>query len=81
MRLGAAVITSNVTSLPEVAGDAGILIDPLKEDEISSAMLQLLNDSHLRESLKQKALVQAARFSWKNAAKRVLEIYSQVMKS
>ena len=81
MSLGAAVITSNVTSLPEVAGDAGILIDPLKEDEISSAMLQLLNDSHLRESLKQKALVQAARFSWKNAAKRVLEIYSQVMKS
>jgi glycosyltransferase involved in cell wall biosynthesis len=75
MSLGAPVITSNVTSLPEVAGDAGILINPLIENEIYLAMLQLTDHPGLRAELKEKSLVQAARFSWESTAERMLNIY------
>jgi glycosyltransferase involved in cell wall biosynthesis len=73
------VIASNNTSIPEVVGDAGILIDPLKEEDICLAMLQLTENPLIREQLKQKAMIQAALFSWESTAKRVLDIYRHIM--
>ncbi len=78
MSLGAAVITSNSTSLPEVCGDAAVLIDPTDTEALAQAMYQLENDASLRERLKQKALVQAAKFSWEKSAEKVLAVYSAV---
>jgi glycosyltransferase involved in cell wall biosynthesis len=78
MSLGAAVITSNVTSLPEVCGDAAIMVDPLDSDAMAEAMRQLENDSDRRKELQRKALVQARKFSWEKSAEQVLEIYSEL---
>lgn len=78
MSLGAAVITSNSTSLPEVCGDAAVLIDPTDTDALAQAMHHLENDVSLRERLQQKALGQAAKFSWEESAERVLGVYSAV---
>ncbi len=79
MSLGAAVVTSNVTSLPEVAGDAGILVNPLERREMYLAMQQLTENPELRQHLRKKAIVQSARFSWENTAKRVLKIYCRIL--
>ena len=57
MSQGAAVITSNTTSLPEVAGDATLLVDPLQEDSIFEAMNALIEEEVSREKLKSKALL------------------------
>jgi glycosyltransferase involved in cell wall biosynthesis len=79
MSLGAAVITSNTTSLPEVCGDAAVLIDPTDTDALAEAMRQLENDANLRTDLQQKALGQAAKFSWVKSAEQVLGVYSAVL--
>ena len=81
MSLGAAVITSNVTSLPEVAGDAGMLINPLEKDEIRLAMQKMTESPQLRKAFKQKAMVQSSLFSWEDTAKRVLNIYHRISDS
>jgi glycosyltransferase involved in cell wall biosynthesis len=78
MSLGAAVITSNVTSLPEIVGAAGILLDPLRVDEIAQAMQSLLHNSTLRAQLKTKALERSQKFSWDTAARQVLKIYESL---
>jgi len=80
MACGTAVITSNVSSLPEVAGKAALLIDPYNIEEISSAMIKVLSDAALRGSMIEKGLVQAAQFSWKNCAKHTLEVYEGMLK-
>jgi glycosyltransferase involved in cell wall biosynthesis len=76
MSLGTAVITSNSTSLPEVCGDAAVLINPTDANALAQAMRQLENDSTLRATLQQKALVQAGKFSWRKSAEQVLAIYN-----
>jgi len=78
MACGTAVITSNTSSMPEVAGNAAILINPFKTEEITSAMIRLINDKVLCNNLKNEGLSQAAKFSWKNMAKRVLDIYREI---
>jgi len=78
MACGTAVITSNTSSMPEVAGNAAILINPFKTEEITSAMIRLINDKVLFNNLKNEGLSQAAKFSWKNMAKRVLDIYREI---
>jgi glycosyltransferase involved in cell wall biosynthesis len=75
MSLGAPVISSNVTSIPEIAGNAGILVDPLAEEEILRAMLRLSEEDGLRESLIELGRKQAKRFSWEAAARSLLECY------
>jgi glycosyltransferase involved in cell wall biosynthesis len=79
MSFGAAVIASNVTSLPEVVGDAGLLIDPLSVESISDALIRLGTGHYDRAELKQKAMKQAENFSWQQTAERVMEIYKQVL--
>ena len=79
MACGTPVITSNLSSLPEVTGEAGILIDPLKVEEIFQAMEKLSADKELREELQKKGLERAKLFSWKRAAKETLELYKEML--
>lgn len=79
MRCGVPVITSNTSSMPEVSGNAALIIDPYKPEEITKAMLKLINDNELYNSLIEKGIQQAKKFSWENMAKQVLGIYEDVL--
>jgi len=79
MSLGAPVITSSVSSLPEVAGDAAILVDPLDTGAIAAAMARLEGDASLRASLRESGRARAARFSWDAAGQAAAEAYEQVL--
>jgi glycosyltransferase involved in cell wall biosynthesis len=74
------VITSNTSSMPEIAGDAAILIDPYKPEEITAAMIKVFNDNNLRTTMIADGLMQAAKFSWKAMAQDVLKIYKATAK-
>jgi glycosyltransferase involved in cell wall biosynthesis len=67
------VITSNVTSMPEVAGDAALLVDPFSVDEISSALSRILNEDDLRKQLIEKGCQQVKKFSWDISAEKMWE--------
>jgi glycosyltransferase involved in cell wall biosynthesis len=77
---GAAVVTSTVTSLPEVAGEAALYVDATDTADIEQALIRLASDEALRMGLKSVATAQAAKFSWDSAAQRVLDCYEQVVK-
>lgn len=80
MACGVPVITSRRASLPEVVGDAALLLDdPLDAEEIADKVEKLLGDRSLRSRLVEKGREQARRFTWKKAAREVREIYSRVM--
>lgn len=81
MACGTPVITSNVFSMPEIAGDAALLIDPRNPDEIAKAMLTLSENQTMVREMKRKGLEQATRFSWKSMAKEYLKIYQDVHQS
>ena len=74
MASGVPVITSNLTSLPEVVGDAGLLVDPHSVDSIAEALLRLGTDDGLRAGLSAKGLERNRRFSWDVAAARTWDI-------
>jgi glycosyltransferase involved in cell wall biosynthesis len=76
MQCGVPVITSNNSSLPEICGDAGILVDPDKPEEIGRAMEQILIDKTFREKLIKKGKKIAGEFSWKKTAYEVLQLFS-----
>jgi glycosyltransferase involved in cell wall biosynthesis len=78
MACGVPVITSNTSSMPEVAGDAALLTNPYEPAEITVAMMQLTSDEKLRSALIQKGFKQAAKFSWKAMAEHVQHIYSEL---
>ncbi len=80
MACGVPVITSNTSSMPEIAGDAALIIDPFKPEEITAAMIRLINDKDLRTHLILRGYEQAARFSWRSMAQNVLEIYREIGK-
>ena len=75
MACGTPVITSNAASLPEVMGDAGILIDPSGEGELAGAIQSVLEDPSLRESLREKGLRRAKLFTWERCAEETLNLY------
>jgi len=77
MACGGAVITSNVSSLPEVAGDAAVLIDPNDAGELTVALQSVLRDRQLRESLSQRARLRAQLFSWERTAAKTLDVYKK----
>jgi len=78
MAAGVPVVTSNVSSLPEVAGDAAILVNPLNEDEIFEAYKKIRNDSNYREEMILKGYEQAKKYQWKYSAKKLEEIYDKI---
>lgn len=78
MACGTPVIVSNVSSLPEVAGDAGILINPESETQIEQAIRLMVSDKKHRDRLSKLALVQANKFSWEKMAKEVIKVLESV---
>jgi glycosyltransferase involved in cell wall biosynthesis len=77
MASGTPVVTSNVSSLPEVVGDAALLVDPYEPEAIAQAMREVLTDQALRESLVRKGLARVGLFSWDRSVRRVREIYEE----
>jgi glycosyltransferase involved in cell wall biosynthesis len=75
MKCGAPVIVGNRTSLPEVVGDAGILVDPFNADAIAEAMDRVISDSNLRADLSAKGLARAKLFDWRETARQTLAVY------
>jgi glycosyltransferase involved in cell wall biosynthesis len=76
MACGTPVVTSNVTAMPEVAGDAALLVDPTSVPQIAEAMKRIVSDDSLRWELREKGLARAAQFSWDKTAERVRGILS-----
>ena len=79
MSLGAPVITSNSSSLPEVAGEAARLIDPTSVEEIADAIVQVLNDDEFSDRLRKRGLQRAAQFTWAKTAQATLSTYQQAL--
>lgn len=75
MAAGAPVITSNVSSLPEVVGDAAVLIDPLDASSIADAMARVIGDSALRADLVQRGHERVLAFSWERSVSRIQQVY------
>ena len=75
MKCGAPVIVGNKTSLPEIVGDAGVLVDPFDVNDIACAMERLMRDSSFRSQLRAKGLERAKLFDWKETARRTLGVY------
>jgi len=81
MSFGKPVITSNISSMPEVAGDAGLLVDPHSPGEIAEAMKKLITDRALHRRLSENALTQSAKFSWDRAAEETLAVLESAANS
>lgn len=78
MAHGTPVVTSNVSSLPEVVGNAAVLVNPENVFEIMRALHRVLMDQALRDRMKERGYKQATRFSWDASVRRVLDVYRQV---
>jgi glycosyltransferase involved in cell wall biosynthesis len=79
MACGVPVITSNTSSMPEVAGDAALLVNPHNSDEIKTAIEKILNNEELRMQLIEKGIERAGNFSWKIMAENYLKLYQDVV--
>jgi glycosyltransferase involved in cell wall biosynthesis len=77
MASGCPVVTSNISSLPEVAGDAAIMVDPTSVDAIADAMAQVLGDAGLGADLRRRGLERAGMFSWERCAQETQAVYEQ----
>jgi glycosyltransferase involved in cell wall biosynthesis len=79
MASGTPVVTSNLSSLPEVAGDAAVLVDPYDPEAIADGMYRVLTDDMLRYSMRAKGIERARQFSWEQSVRRVHDIYQKVL--
>jgi glycosyltransferase involved in cell wall biosynthesis len=79
MTLGTPVVTSNTSSIPEVAGDAAILIDPNDSMQLAEAILKVISDRQLRQELIKKGKERAKLFSWERTAKETLNAYRTIL--
>lgn len=80
MACGCPVVCSNTSSLPEIAGDAAILVDPTSIEQLADGICRVLTEDNLRNSLIKKGLKTASSFSWERAAKETLEVFEAVYK-
>lgn len=78
MACGCPVITSNVSSLPEVVGDAALLVDPYNVEALAQAMLTVLEDDDLKREMSKRGIAQAQKFSWDKAAAEFLAVCTDV---
>ena len=78
---GTPVITSNVTSMPEVAGDAALLVDPFSVESITDAMIKIYADEALRKSLTEKGKIRGRNFTWQKSADRLWDAIEKVLYS
>jgi len=81
MSFGKPVITSNLSAMPEVAGDAALLVDPYSTEAIAAAMKRLITDAVLYATLANRTRTQAAKFSWDRAAADTLKVLESVAES
>jgi len=79
MHCGAPVITSNCSSMPGVAADAALLVDPTKQQEIQEALWKVLDDRSFAQELAKKGRKRAAEFSWRKTAEIVLKVYEEIL--
>lgn len=79
MACGVPAISSSTSSLPEIAGQAAVMVDPLDLSQLARALERVLGDSNLRASMREEGLKQAAQFSWERTAKETLAVYRQVL--
>ncbi|MDW8800617.1 glycosyltransferase family 1 protein [Clostridium sp. A1-XYC3] len=79
MSCGTPVITSDISSIPEVVGDGGILIDPFNMKSIMYSLEALLNDESIRIELSTKALKRASQFSWSKTSEQTIEAYKNIL--
>lgn len=78
MASGTPVVTSNNSSLPEIVGDAGIMVDPYKTSEIADAIRMILESESLSRKLSEKGIMQAKKFSWEEAGRKTLNIIKNI---
>lgn len=79
MACGVPVITSNTSSMPEVAGDAALLVNPHNSDEIKAAIEKILNDNRLKDQLIERGFERVQQFSWKIMAENYLKLYTEII--
>jgi glycosyltransferase involved in cell wall biosynthesis len=79
MACGTPVVCSNAGSLPEVVGDAAIMVDPYDVEGLAEAMQRVLTDADLREELRAKGLARARHFTWEQAARETIAVYQKVL--
>ncbi len=77
MASGTPVVTSNLSSLPEVAGDAAVLVDPYDPHAIAEGIYRVLTDETLRRTLRLKGVARAGQFSWEQSVRRIRQIYGE----
>jgi len=78
MASGCPVVTSNVSSLPEVVGDAAVLVDPYSAASIANGIQQVLTDGELRAQLRDRGFARARAFSWEASVRRTIDVYREV---
>jgi glycosyltransferase involved in cell wall biosynthesis len=79
MSCGCPVITSNVSSMPEIANSAAVLVNPYNVNEIEKAIYQVLSNEGLKEEMRKKGLERAKQFSWRKCAEEHLKVYKEVL--
>ena len=79
MACGVPVVASNTSSMPEVAGGAAMLVDPRDVDQLAAVIARTLRDEKLRERLRGAGIARARQFSWRTAARKVLDVYASLV--
>lgn len=79
MSCGTPVVTTNVSSMPEVAGDGALLVDPDDVPSLAAALARVIHDARLREELSRRGLARAAGFSWERCARETLRVYESAV--
>lgn len=78
MACGTPVVTANTTAMPEVAGDAALLVDPTSVEQIAKAMERIVSDTRLRQQLQEKGQKRATQFSWASTVSKVREVFQKI---
>ena len=76
---GVPVLTSNRSALPEVAGDAALLVDPMREDEIANGLARLVSDQSLREELTSRGHERVKQFRWDRTVEQTMAAYKRLL--
>lgn len=79
MAAGIPVIAANTSAMPEVCGDAAVLIDPRNEEELASALLSLATDESRRDALIVRGRRRAAHFTWEDAVAKTRDVYRELL--
>jgi len=81
MKCGTPIVTSNISCMPEIIGDAGVLVDPWRFNTISRGIIDVLRDEGLKSTLKERGLRRSEQFSWESSAKAYLNLYENCLRN